>query len=107
MKIIFISVPMADRTDEDIQKDIEEAKERYAMSHEETGETYCYLDNRTFILPDYATRNLNPDLIPLAYLGHALETMAGCDDVIFAGDWRKARGCLVERLVYDLYFPDN
>lgn len=103
---VFVSVPMKDRTDEEIQKDINEAKERYLEECKRKGidDWIIFLDDQNYSLPDYVTSTIEPDKIPLAYLGHSIEKMAACDDVIFAGDWQFARGCVVERLVYDLYF---
>lgn len=105
-KLIFVSVPMANRDDFDIVKDIDDAVNDYLHEHDGDGNEYMFVDNRTFVLPKYATLGVNPNRVPLLYLGHALEKMAACDDVIFAGDWEKARGCSVEKLAYDLYFND-
>lgn len=40
---------------------------------------------------------------PLAMLGRSVEQMAEADAVIFAPDWRDARGCRVEHFVASQY----
>lgn len=51
------------------------------------------------------TLHRNGKAKPLAMLGRNIEQMAEADAVIFARDWRDARGCRVEHLAaaeYDL-----
>ena len=40
----------------------------------------------------------------LWYLAKSIMRMADCDEVVFTPGWESARGCLIERLVYDFYF---
>lgn len=94
-KRVFISVPMAGRTDSQIMEDIECGKDEYIDKH--PYDDIEFVDN--YISMD-APSCKNPALF---YLGESIKKMAACEDVIFCGDWKKARGCLVERMVYDLY----
>ena len=97
-KRVFISVPMAGRTDSQIIEDIECGKDEYLDKH--SYEDVEFVDNYISVdVPPYK----NPALF---YLGESIKKMATCDDVVFCGNWRTARGCLVERMVYDLYI-DN
>jgi len=97
-KRVFISVPMAGRTDSQIMEDVECGKDEYLDKH--PYEEIEFVDN--YINED-APSCRNPALV---YLGKSIEKMATCDDVVFCGNWKNARGCLVERMVYDLYI-DN
>lgn len=45
------------------------------------------------------TLHRNGKTKPLAMLGRNIEQMAEADAVIFAADWRDARGCRCERII--------
>lgn len=98
MANIFVSIPMSGRTVEEQWNDIVNAASVYCEAHPE--ENYFFFDNREVIIEGPCI----PGREPLLYLAEALKTMATCDDVIFGGNWKEARGCQVERLVYELYF---
>ena len=100
MKQVFVSVPMAGRTDEDIFHDIQERVFEY------NGDAAAFLDN-LFVPDDVNWEAMDAKRPALVYLAWALRQMANCDDVIFADGWEEARGCRVEKLVYDLYFNKN
>lgn len=100
VKTVFVSVPMAGRTDEDIFHDIRERAFDYA---DDTGEVTGFVDN-LHIPMEVAEEAMKAKRPALVYLSWALRQMANCDDVIFAEGWENARGCQVEKLVYDLYF---
>lgn len=84
---VFISQPMRDKTEKEILKErniaINKLKDRYGNDIEII---YSYFE-------DY-----NPDkgCIPLKYLSKSLELLADADLACFIGDWRKARGCVIE-----------
>lgn len=107
-KSVFISLPMSGREDEEIQKDIADAKKQYLM---ETGlsenDVYFYnnLDGGKTALrferdlaEEHGANWIAPpeDKMSLWYLGIALNNLAYCDEAIFYGNWQGARGCLVE-----------
>lgn len=94
-KRVFISVPMNGRTDGEIKDDIQCGKDTYLEKH--PYEDIEFVDN---YIEEEAPFCKNPALF---YLGESIKKMATCDDVVFCGNWGKARGCLVERTVYDLY----
>lgn len=94
-KRVFISVPMNGRTDDQIKQDIQDGKATYLVDH--SHEDIEFVDN---YIDEDASAIKNPALF---YLGESIKRIGTCDDVVFCGDWRSARGCLVERLVYDLY----
>lgn len=105
---VFISLPMSGRADEAIIKDIQDAEDRYLR---ETGlkrhevRFYNNLDGGKIALKferdladEHGANWIAPpdDKMGLWYLGIALNNLAYCDEAIFYGDWRNARGCQVE-----------
>ena len=100
-KNVFISVPLSGRTNMEIWEDLVQAASEYNELH--PGEEILYFDNNSCV----TDKPHKDGKKPLLYLAEALQTMALCDDVIFAGNWKEAKGCQVERLVYDLYFKES
>lgn len=88
MKKLFISLPMAGLSEEEIRKRIAEYKENaeYLM-----GEELELID--TFIVNGPDENIKDPGLW---YLGKSIMMMAEADVVYFGRGWRSARGCVVE-----------
>lgn len=88
MKKLFISLPMAGVSEEEIRKRIAEYKENaeYLM-----GEELELID--TFIVNGPDENIKDPGLW---YLGKSIMMMAEADVVYFGRGWRSARGCIVE-----------
>lgn len=88
MKKLFISLPMAGLSEEEIRKRIAEYKENaeYLM-----GEELELID--TFIVNGPDENIKDPGLW---YLGKSIMMMAEADVVYFGRGWRSARGCIVE-----------
>lgn len=114
MKKVFVSVPLSGYSGSEIAYMVEEAEERYLLRHGLEGynnermntEFICHAYSRS--IPDDVDERAIKSKIPnLVYLGEALAKMANCDDVIFAKEWERARGCKVEKLAYDLYFNNK
>ena len=98
---VFVSVPMSGRMRTDIINDIGSAVLDYTVRH--PNESNEYIDNLDCVIQ-------NGDCVKcpsLLYLSEAIKKMAYCDEVIFAGDWTKARGCIIESMVYQLYFSKS
>lgn len=107
-KSVFISLPMSGREDEEIRKDIADAKEQYLMeSGLSKSDVYFYnnLDGGKIALrfekdlaEEHGANWIAPpeDKMSLWYLGIALNNLAYCDEAIFYGDWQEARGCCLE-----------
>ena len=82
MKKLFISQPMRDRSDEDIQA---ERNQIMAMHPEyEEVKSFLSIDTQTMKTP------------ALYYLGRSLQLLAEADAVYFADGWQGARGCVIE-----------
>ena len=94
MKKLFISQPMKDKTNEEIEveraKAIEEAK---AVLKEDVE------------VIDSFFKGAPVDAKPLWFLGKSIELLSQADIVYFAKDWDKYRGCKIEYMCaieYDL-----
>lgn len=87
MKKLFISQPMAGKTDEEIlsvrKLAIKQAEERLGENVEEIDSSFQ--EHPTFDKP-------------LKYLAASIELLADADVAYFAKGWHKARGCKIERI---------
>lgn len=85
MKKLFISQPMAGKTDEEILAERERA---IKAAEELLREPVEVIDSFFQSAPVGAK--------PLWFLGKSLELLSGADIAYFAKDWQKARGCKIE-----------
>ncbi len=110
MKKIFVSVPFAGRSKEEIRREIQILTNEYMMTNGYTIDdikngSIEFLDNSGFIPEEFInTCGKNRHLICLS---NALFVMSTCDEVIFSKDWKKARGCRIEHLAYHLYLKEG
>ena len=92
MKKLFISQPMRNRTDEEIQSErdriLEEVKEKYPNVE----------------LIDSFFRGAH-DMSPIECIAESLKRMENADILYFAPGWNIARGCTIEHYVAELYLP--
>lgn len=118
MKRVFLSLPMAGRCHEEIEKQIEEMKRMILESKFFGDEAVIFVHNHDLrpygfvITDDYEECGIIHRDVPaecrrmsLLYLGHAIEQMAYVDYVFFGNGWTEARGCCAERdvaLSYDI-----
>ena len=83
MKKVFISPPMANKSEEEIKEELNKRKTALEQLNFEVVDTY--IENSP-----------NVKNIPLWCLGKSLAIMANCDIAYFCRGWQKARGCLIE-----------
>lgn len=105
MKKVFVSVPMSGKTNEEINLLIHKTELEYLVNYDGKEEIEFIHNNDGLV-----EKVLDPSRakIPnLVYMGVAIQRMANCDEVIFAEGWENARGCRVEKLIYDLYFASE
>jgi hypothetical protein len=96
MKKIFLSLGFSGRTKEEIQKEIEAAKDYIKRSYYPDEEVQ-FVDNY-----DYAGSNR------VECLGEAIKKMSVCDKVYFINNWFSYKGCLIEKKVcYDYNIPNS
>lgn len=85
MKKLFISQPMAGKTNEEIKA---ERKRAIATVEEQLGEEVEVIDSFFEDAPH--------DAKPLWFLGKSLQLLSTADVAYFADGWEDARGCRIE-----------
>lgn len=85
MKKLFISQPMRDKTNEQIETERERA---IVCAQEQIGEPVEVIDSFFKDAPH--------DAKPLWFLGKSLELLAGADFAYFCKGWEDYRGCRIE-----------
>ena len=86
MKKLFISQPMKDKTNDEIERERERA---IRIATELIGEPVEVIASFFKDAPH--------DARPLWFLAKSLELLSTADVVYFADGWRDARGCMIER----------
>ena len=92
MSKYFISVPMFNKTDREIQSAIDKCKSEIKK-----------IDPDAQFLGSIITQELKCRYVDVAYLAKSLEVLADADAAVFYGDYTKARGCLIEHRVCVAY----
>ena len=85
---IFVSIPMANRTENDIKAEFERISELY--------------DNAE-IIDSFIDEDKPQDANILWYLGVSLTLMSQADMVYFCKGWENARGCKIEYMCAEKY----
>ena len=86
MKRLFISQPMKDKTNEQIEKEREDA----------IAEVKAMLGSEEIEVIDSFFKDAPHDAKPLWFLGKSLELLSTADIAYFASGWKDARGCRIE-----------
>lgn len=89
---LFVSIPMANRTEFTIKKVMAKATKEVAAGFEGS-------DIQVTLLNSY----FEEELSPLEFLGKSIMLMAKADVVYFCKGWSTARGCKVEYEAARLY----
>ena len=87
---VFVSLPMRGLEVDQIRDRQQEIFSKFAMPNWELMDTVA----------------VDPNAEPgndLWYLGRSIQMLGNADAIIFANDWRSARGCIVEHLVTTSY----
>lgn len=79
---VFISQPMAGKTEEQIKL------EREKLTEEFTSLNYEVIDS--------VFKDFSKDKSPIYYLAKSIELLDKADIVVFMNGWDKARGCRIE-----------
>lgn len=87
---IFISQPMRNKTDAEIQEERAKAIDECQAYATCTGEKIYIIDSIIEDAKDSAR--------PLWYLGESLRLLSGADAAFFVHGWEKNRGCRIERM---------
>ena len=94
-KKLFISQPMKDKTNEQIEE------ERDRAIREATK-----LLGEPVVIIDSFFKNAPHDAKPLWYLSKSLELMSQCDVVYFVSCWKNYRGCKIENTCAHEYLEE-
>ena len=86
MKRLFISQPMKDKTNKQIEKEREDA----------IAEVKELFGNEEIEVIDSFFKDTPHDAKPLWFLGKSLELLSTADIAYFAFGWEDARGCRIE-----------
>lgn len=95
MKKLFISQPMRGLSEEEILKLREEIK---IKAEEQLGEDIELIDSYISDYPGEINKH-----VPIFYLGKSIQFLSQADVAYFGGDWKNARGCLIENMVATKY----
>ena len=90
----FISLPMRDHTIEEIQE-----RQDYIFSLLQTIRKEPYRLTLTLFTDEPEEGSATN----IWYLGRSIQALSKSDFAIFANDWPRARGCVVERIICLLY----
>ena len=88
MKKLFISQPMADKTEDEI---LEERKKAICLAKEMVGEDVQIIDSYIYDDPPEDTKSRG-----LWFLGESIKLLADADVAYFAHGWDDARGRRIE-----------
>lgn len=91
---VFISQPMRNRTNEEI----EEERKRIIK-----GIKFLMLEQNDLIVLDSFFKDAPHDAKPLWFLGESIKLLSEADIVIFAKGWEEARGCVIEHKCCEEY----
>ena len=93
MKKVFISQPMAGRTEKEIMGERLDVMDKLAKAY--PGARFKITES---YFGDFAANAERTDAgnVPLKYLSRALWMLADCDIAYFCDGWENARGCRIE-----------
>lgn len=83
---VFISQPMRDKTNEEIEKERERAIDKIQEKY----------PNEKIEILDSFFKDAPHEAKPLWFLGKSFEILSNADLAYFIGDWRRYRGCCME-----------
>ena len=96
MQKVFVSLPMGNKTIEEIKAEQLDIFMRFIYN--KNANDYAELVESALSEPS------DIDVDPNVWcLGRSIQLMAESDLVIFAKDWRDARGCRIEHAICELY----
>jgi len=97
--LIFLSLPMAGKTEEEIKMDIAAMQNR--AKHMFPDDEVDFIES---LIDEEPPDGCRPGVY---FLARSIELMSYADLVIFNKDWEKARGCVIEKMVADKYQIKN
>lgn len=95
MPKLFVSLPMRERTEEEVREEMAELNDICNNEYQTEFEMI-----ETF---DYGNPPSDISNESIWYLGKSIVGLSEADLVIFSSNWRNARGCIVEHMICALY----
>ncbi len=97
-KKVFVSLPMRDRSIDEIREDMNDILDMIKPNYAEFGEDVELIDT-------VWTDGPGPDILDEGtwYLGRSIMALAEADIAVFHPGWREARGCIIEHMVCAMY----
>lgn len=97
-KKVFVSLPMRDRSVDEIREDMNDILDMIKPSYAALGEDVEMIDTVWLDTP-------GPDILNESawYLGQSIQALSKADTAIFHPGWREARGCIIEHMVCAMY----
>ena len=101
LKTVFISLPMHGKSNIEIATSIVLAKRAYIRTAKKT-DLFRFCHN---FQPDIRAEDNGAQIgkEQIWYLGKAIEMMSKCNEVFFYGDWKNAKGCIIEHEICEKY----
>lgn len=90
---VFISQPMRDKSNEQIEAERKRAIETIQKEY----------PNEDIEVLDSFFKNAPHDVAPLWFLGKSFEILSKADVAYFIGEWQQYRGCKMEKTACDEY----
>lgn len=90
MKKVFISIPMNNKSDDQIHSEMNAAKDKLSKIFNDEFEVLDSFINETYDSP-------------LMYIAKSIEILSKADAAYFVKGWQSARGCNIERLCCEEY----
>lgn len=84
---IFVSIPMANKTEEEIKSEFERVSKLYNAE----------------VIDSFITEDKPQNVNNVWYLGISLTLMSHADMVYFCKGWKNANGCVIEHLCAEKY----
>lgn len=97
-KKVFVSLPMRNRSVDEIREDMNSLLNEVRIMCAEVGEDVELIDT---IWPDGPGTDIRDE--GCWYLGRSIMALAQADLAIFHPGWREARGCIIEHMVCAIY----
>lgn len=102
-KLVFVSVPMNGKSNEEIEQELQKARNFYMMITKKNPKDVAFIDNYDFGKKDERYENETYKNSRLCYLGRAIKRLALCDEAVFGPGWMNAKGCVCEHKICATY----
>ena len=100
-KLVFVSVPMNGKTDAEVERSLQVARDFYIHAKKVNAKEVAFIDNFDHGMKDDRYEEAKHPRV--GYLGRAIKRLALCDEAIFLVKPGASKGCSVEHKVCSAY----